>query len=359
MTHRRTILTGVVIVVVTMLATALVIRRGDAPQGSGTRASSDARKLDASTCRAMWEEGFELEGVVGGRESQAYFDMWAAPGNGDEKLASGIVVFPDAQRREVLADAVIGLKGRESDNDCDVQFEGDEDAKGGVWQVRIESIVHVTGTRRLTDGRTEPFAFNVVPETPCDGAGEWRTFSDPAWPITFDYPASWKLTADHDDVNIECPSVTRLAVGGAYLTFERGQFQPPNGTAATENDSSFTEPYWFVKRAGDEWRVKGPGCDLKAGPRPQDDCYPARRSERNGMTVLQAATGEHRLYRSSVGYLGQGGGIVRYLWVLGDRWISLDSTEWSHYDDIRSEGGPVLFDGDAVGDRVVRSVKPR
>ena len=307
----------------------------------------------------MWEEGFELEGVVGGRESQAYFDMWAAPGNGDEKLASGIVVFPDAQRREVLADAVIGLKGRESDNDCDVQFEGDEDAKGGVWQVRIESIVHVTGTRRLTDGRTEPFAFNVVPETPCDGAGEWRTFSDPAWPITFDYPASWKLTADHDDVNIECPSVTRLAVGGAYLTFERGQFQPPNGTSATENDSSFTEPYWFVKRAGDEWRVKGPGCDLKAGPRPQDDCYPARRSEWNGMTVLQAATGEHRLYRSSVGYLGQGGGIVRYLWVLGDRWISLDSTEWSHYDDIRSEGGPVLFDGDAVGDRVVRSVKPR
>ena len=77
------------------------------------------------------------------------------------------------------------------------------------------------------------------------------------------------------------------------------------------------------------------------------------------MTVLQGAAGEHRLYRPGVGYLGQGGGIVRYLWVLGDRWISLDSTEWSHYDEIGDDGGPVLLDGDAVGDRVVRSVRRR
>ena len=242
MTHRQTILMGVAIVVVMGLATALVIRRGDAQQGSGTRASAEARKPDASTCRAMWEEGFELEGMVGGRESQAYFDMWPAPGNGDENLVSGIVVFPDAQRREVLVDAVIGLKGRESDNDCDVQFEGDEDAEDSIWQVRIERIDYVTGTRQLADGRIEPFVFTIVPETACDGAGEWRTFSDPDWPITFDYPASWKLTADHDDVNIECPSVTRLAMGGAYLTFERGQFQPPDGKSAPESESSFNEP---------------------------------------------------------------------------------------------------------------------
>ena len=62
---------------------------------------------------------------------------------------------------------------------------------------------------------------------------------------------------------------------------------------------------------------------------------------------------------AGVGYLGQGRGIVRYLWVLGDRWVSLDSTEWSHYDDLGVAGGPVLFDGDTAGDRIVRSVRPR
>jgi hypothetical protein len=297
----------------------------------------------------MWEEGFELAGVVDGRESGAYFDMWPAPRHGEKTVVSGIVIVRDAQRREVLADAVIGLEGRADDHDCDVQFHDGRYEEGSIWQVRIDSDAHVTGTRRLSDGRTQPFAFTIVPETACDGAGEWRTFSDPDWPITFDYPAGWTLTADHDDVNIECPSPARLAVGGSYLTFERGQF----------NDPSLIEPYWFIRREGDDWRVNGLGCDPQAAPSQPDPCYPARRSERHGMTVLQAAAGEHRLYRPDLGYLGQGGGIVRYLWLLDDRWISLDTTEWSHYDDVGVAGGPVLFDGETVGDRVVRSVRPR
>ena len=313
--------------------------------------------------------------MVGARRSQAYFDTWPAPGNGDDDLVSGIIVFPDPQRREVLADAVTGLRGRKDDVDCEVQFEDDDDPAGSIWQVRIEqSRVHITGTRRLADGRTEPLAFNVVPGTKCDGEGQWRTFSAPDWPITFEYPASWKLTADQDDINIECPSVTRLAIGGSYLTFERGRFPPPETKPGAEIAEEFSEPYWFFRRPGDVWRVKDGGCDPEA-PRVQrsglgarasglempglDDCSPARRSERNGTTMLQGAAGEHRLYRPGVGYLGQGAGIARYLWILGDRWVSLDSTEWTHYDDIRSEGGPVLIDGDDVGERVVRTLKPR
>lgn len=323
----------------------------------------------------MWERGFELAGVVGGRQSQAYFDMWPTPGNGDHQRVSGIVVFPDPQRREVLADAVTGLKGAKDDVDCDVQLEGDDDPDGSTWQVRIEQDrAHITGTRRLADGRTEPLAFNVVPETQCDWKGDWRTFSAPDWPITFEYPASWKLTADQDDINIECPSVSHLAVGGSFLTFERGRFPPSNTKPGAEVGEEFNEPYWFFRRPGDVWRVKDGRCDPQAprgsrsglGPRGSgleepdvDDCAPARRSERNGMTVLQGAAGEHRLYRPGVGYLGQGGGIARYLWILGDRWISLDSTEWTHFDDIRTEAGPVLIDGEDVGDRIVRSVQPR
>jgi hypothetical protein len=346
--------------IVALIVMAFAACRTDSrPRSPITAATSAAAQpLAASTCHGLWEGGFELKGVVGGRQSQAYFDTWPAPGNGGDDLISGIVVFPESPG--VLADAVTGLRGRKDDVDCEVQFEDDSSPDGSIWQLRIEnSRVDITGTRRLVEGRSEPVAFTVVPETMCDGAGEWRTFGASDWPITFEYPASWKLTADQDDINIECPSVTGLAIGGSFLTFERGRFPPPGTRPGAPSGEAFTEPYWFVKRPGDVWRVKDLGCDPE-GPREQPDrCAPARMSERNGMTLLQGAAGEHRLYRPGVGYLGQGGGIARYLWILGDRWISLDSTEWTHFDDIRSEAGPALIDGDDVGERVVRSLQPR
>ena len=304
----------------------------------------------------MWTNGFELQGLVGARASRAYFDMASLTGRDDR--VSGIVVPSDADRRGPLADAVTGLAGQPGDSDCDVRLQGEEGIDDSVWQLRIESSVRVTGTHRTTDGRTEPVTFNVVPETACDGAGEWRTFSAPDWPVTFDYPADWALTADADDVNLECPSPKELASGGSFLTFERGEF-PPADRKSVRQDVSFTEPYWFFRRAGDDWRVKGLGCDAEANRARDDRCYPARRSDANGMTVLQGAAGEHRRYRPGKGYIGQGAGIMRYLWILGDRWISLDSTEWTHAGDAGTKGGPVLIDGDDVGERVVRSVRPR
>ena len=234
MTYRRTILTLVAIVVLMVLAASLAIRRGDAERRSVGRTLAGARTLDPLDCGVMWAQGVELKGVVGGRESQAHFDM--APVPGAPKQVSGIVVFPAERKREALADTAIGLKGPLNDDHCGVQLkELDGDTDGSVWQLRIESVVLVRGTRQMPDGNPEAIVFNVVPETPCDGAGEWRTFSSPHWPITFDYPANWVLIDDHDDVNIECPSVTRLAAGGAWLTFERGHLAPYGaGPAARE-----------------------------------------------------------------------------------------------------------------------------
>ena len=81
-----------------------------------------------------------------------------------------------------------------------------------------------------------------------------------SWPITFDYPANWVLIDDHDDVNIECSSVTRLAAGGAWLTFERGHLAPYGAGPAARSDTSFNEPYWFIRRTPDDWRVNAFGC---------------------------------------------------------------------------------------------------
>jgi hypothetical protein len=289
----------------------------------------------------MWQEGFELRGVAGGRAAHAYFDMAPVQGAPPELISgriSGIVLFPQDRGRLPLADAPIGLVGPPGPNDCAVQLtqrDGDDDS---VWTLRIESLAQVRGHRRLRDDRTEDLAFSIVPETPCDGGGEWRTFSSPEWPIAFDYPAAWAITPDHDDIAVECPSVTRLAMGGSWLSFEQGQF-------------ASADPFWFSRRAEDDWRVNAGACS---------SCPPARRSERNGITMLQGVAGEHRLYRPGVGYLGQGGGITRYLFIAGDRWVSLDMAGPNgHHDDIGDDGGAVLLDGETVGDRLVRSIRRR
>ena len=256
------------------------------------------------------------------------------------------MLFPQDRGRIPLADAPIGLAGPPGADDCAVQLtqhDGDDDI---VWTLRIESRAQVSGHRRLRDGRTEDIAFSIVPETPCNGAGEWRTFSSPEWPITFDYPAAWAITPDHDDIAVECPSVTRLASGGSWLSFEQGQFE-----SAGRDGGSFTDPFWFSRSAEGDWRVNAGACSA---------CPPARRSERNGITMLQGRAGEHRLYRPGVGYLGPGGGITRYLFIAGDRWVSLDMAGPNgHHDDIGDEGGAVLLDGDTVGDRLVRSIRRR
>jgi hypothetical protein len=236
----------------------------------------------------------------------------------------------------------------------------DKDADAGVWLLHIDSAVRVTGTRLGPDGHADAVRFRIVPDTPCEGTGSWRTYSSPAWPIMFDYPADWAVTADADDVNIECPSVARLAAGGSWLTFERGRFSSPGAAAATERQATRGDPYWFVRLRGDDWRVLDAGCADRATDPAPGRCPPARQSVRNGLTILQGAAGDHRLYRSGVGYLGPGGGITRYLFVLGDEWVSLDSAGSSaHYDDVGTDGGPVLLDGNAVGDRVIRSIKAR
>lgn len=347
MTPRRSILIGALVALIT-LAIALVLRDG-APSSPSTRRAARLATSGALDCRAIWNQGIELKGTVGDRDSQAFFDTRSAPNTPPQ--VSGIVVFPSERNRGSLADSLIGLKGPRSGDDCDVQLtEADGGADSSVWELRLESPALVKGTRRMAGGHTEAILFNVVPETRCDGAGEWRTFTSPQWPITFDYPAHWVLTVDEDDVNVECPSVSSLATGGSWLTFERGRL-PPAGD---------DEPYWFIRRANDEWRVATTDCAGATNHNAPLGCPPARRSERNGMTMLQGAAGEHRLHRPGLGYLGEGPGITRYLFVFGDEWVSLDSAGLSaHHGDIGDHGGPVLLDGDALGDRVVRSVRHR
>lgn len=360
MARTRIILLCAAFVAAIGVAVAVTFQRSQ-DRNRSVAGPSRASDTSATICHELWSAGLELRGVVGERESQGYFDM--SPASGDRDEISGIVVFPKERGNRALADTPLGLAGQPSSDGCGVRLrEPDADADSDIWTLRMESTERIRGTHETRDGRTEAVAFDVVPKTGCDGAGEWRTFTSPSWPISFEYPATWVVTSDDDDVNIECPSVGALSMGGVTLTFERGRVPPPHISARTavqneDGPSAPGEPYWFARGADAQWRVREIGC-ADAGA--DHACRLARRSERNGMIVLQGVAGEHRLYRPGIGYLGQGFEIARYLFVIGDQWISLDNGANEHgVEDFSEDGGPVLLEGNSVGDRVVRSVRLR
>ena len=124
----------------------------------------------------------------------------------------------------------------------------------------------------------------------------------------------------------------------------------------TDDGRSGTRIGPFVTFGNGEWLV-GDGCEE---PDPGLLCAPARRSEWRGMTVLQGSAGEDRRYRAGGGaYLGQGSGIMRYLFLVGDAWVAIESQDTPASIEAMGTAGPVIFDGDGVTERLVRSIKAR
>src|SRR5262245_16543926 len=184
------------------------------------------------------------------------------------------------------------------------------DSTGSAWRLRHVARGLWKGTRSIAAG-FESVSLHVVPATDSGARGPWSTFSSPRWPITFQYPASWRLAEERDSVILECPDAYRLAWGGRpiWLTFGAGreQVEAQDGQRGTRIDR-------FIN-FGDEWLIGFDICERAASERFDGDCQVARESFSRGMTVLQGSVGEDRLYRIDIGYLGQGAGIMSYLFM--------------------------------------------
>ena len=77
------------------------------------------------------------------------------------------------------------------------------------------------------------------------------------------------------------------------------------------------------------------------------------------MMMLQGAAGEHRRYRLTGGYIGQGAGVLNYAFQIGGAWVLMttqDLPEW--YDHLKA-AGPVIVEGGGITERLVRSISPR
>ena len=309
---------------------------------------SSVHHIDAQPDCAGRLPGQHFAGRLGGRPIQAYLGL-GYPAQDDGIF--GAFLFPDTWTPGASPDeAAFGIDGEFTDT-CEIQLI---DSGGGTWELRVADG-RLIGTRDEPGGQSPAVELRVVPETDCSARGAWLTFKSQQWPVTFDYPASWRVGEDGRDVVVQCPSAERMANGGNEIWLQLGQGKEP---VVAEDGRRGEGIDAFVTWGNGQWLI-GDGCD--DGP-PADDsfrCRPARKSVRNGMTVLQGSWGEHRLYRIGGGYTGQGPGIMSYLFLLGDAWIRIHSHERVESIDQMGVSGPVVFDGDGVAERLVRSIKPR
>ena len=306
-----------------------------------------------SKCAEKWPpDGFSLAGRLDDGDIRAHLDSgYPAESEGG---VSGIFIYPSRWRPgQDDANAAFSLDGTFA-SDCQLRLN---DSSGGVWQLRFIAGRRLVGTREHPARPPVTVSLRIVPAMDCSGSGTWRRFVSARWPITFDYPASWRLAEDGDDIVIECPDAGSLAWGGAPIWFQLGRDRKnvlaDDGRRGTRIDS-------FVSFGNDQWLI-GENCE----ERPPDDlgafCGVARQSRWRGMTVLQGSAGEHRRYRPGAGYVGQGGGIMSYAFLIGDTWVRIHSADTPvSLDKLRlRSAGPVLFDGDGVTERMVRSIRLR
>jgi len=269
---------------------------------------------------AYWDgDDLHLRGRVGTAAVSVYLDAgWPSQQGADG--VSGLVL--DHRKWERRQEATWPLDGRLL-TDCRLQLTESGSAEGDGWTLRILSPTRAQGTR-LIGGRSEALSFTIGRPFDCT-AGRWRNFVHRNWPVTFDYPASSRVTAAGSEVTIECPDVSRLASGSGAMTLEHVWRVDAEGVGGRTG----TRLGPFVSFANDTWLV---GDDEDCRQRPEDirsfRCERAAARDWRGFTVLQGpAPGEDRRYRPGGGYVGQGGGITYYAFLLGDEAIVVASDE--------------------------------
>lgn len=237
----------------------------------------------------------------------------------------------------------VALDGQFS-KDCR-QFELEESNESGdvtaTWTLSYLTDKRLVGTRHDDDSSDAAIELDVVRPVDCAPHGKWQRFSSPSWPVTFEYPATWRLGEDRDGLLIQCADPGRLAIGYQGLWVRKGSgSRDPDRSVRGRSVAAVGA---FTRFEGRGW-WHGDACDGEKGDEDAALCAKARVSRRDGMTILYGTAIEHRLYRAGGGYIGAGGGMVNYAFLLPGAWV-----------DILSD---VVDTDPGVTARVIRSVKP-
>ena len=184
--------------------------------------------------------------------------------------------------------------------------------------------------------------------------GHGDMYVSSTWPVTFEYPGAWQVSDVDDSLIFDCPDPIKLIWGGVDIRMKRGtgtgeRVNTPRGPGVEFEKFFLLGRDWFA----------GDSCRKEADPLNPFPCLRARQSTTNGMTVIQSELPMESRRGGVIGYLGQGAPPVQYLFLRQDAWVIVRGAPDESADSFPEGPGPVLFDGDGILQRIVRSIRPR
>lgn len=300
-----------------------------------------------------WRDDLHLSGRLGDREIRGYLGEGLASAH--ERGVFGLFFYPSTWAPGEQRESMFALDGTFAD-DCSVTLN-EVDSRGeqrATWQLHFVTNERLEGRRQHAAADSLAVSLEQASAPDCSGRGPWQQYSSARWPISFQYPASWRLTEDGGTVTLICPDASRLAVGGLGIILE---LNPSTSPIEADDGRAGISIGDFITYDNRAWMIGD--CESKSESEPYGVfCAPVRKSLWRNMTVLQGSAGEHRLYRFGGSYAGQGQGIVDYLFLIGDTRVAIQSENADVVDQLGSVG-PVLFDGGDVTARLVRSIRRR
>jgi hypothetical protein len=309
------------------------------------------RAFAQSDCAQL--EEVHLRGVVDGAPVRLY-------------LRAGYPAVADDGLYGVLIYVNTWLPGGDSEQSRTIELEGTLSAACELkleertfrdevlreWSLRRGADGRFAGTRTSLPARIAmPVVLQVAGPVDCSGAGRWVKYTEPGMPVSFEYPVSWRVWKHEDYTQLGCPDPKSIALdrGDIFVSYGLDTPDTPDAGASPreiERFHNFGNSQWWY---GD--------CEGTADDATSLWCARARQSTRLGMTVLLGAAGENRRYRPYGGYMGQGEPALNYLFLFSGHWVHVQESDGDDAPDFEKPG-PVVFNGDSVVRRLVRSVRP-
>src|SRR5262249_26563764 len=162
-----------------------------------------------------------------------------------------------------------------------------------VWEGTLRNGVF-EGTRRSTRlQRTGTIRLQRIPPMYCDGKGKWIRFTDPRFPISFEYPEIWRIVQTSEkNIRLICPDPRAIEFEGTGVAID-----------LIDGANELTQAGRFTKSQGN-WLIitsdVGGSCDS-----PGAVCANAGISRQRGMTIVYGS-GPIRVFRSGHIYKGVG-----------------------------------------------------
>jgi hypothetical protein len=195
------------------------------------------------------------------------------------------------------------------------------------------------GARLQATGPT-PVELHRAASPDCSVGGRWKRFSHPSWPITFDYPSTWFLSATQDQIFLACPSTDQLRWGMESIYFDQGA----GPDSLTDAPATYADGFQRIGRRW-WWKTSSEPCSDSGGPAV---CAPARQVRRSGMQVVGAEVCGERVCEMDV------------LFLKSSWWVRVSSRGLGDFEPPEPGASDRLsFDGDGVFERVMRSIRPR